>query len=414
MKKPVRVAMISIFLCGASSVIAQEAAPRPAKVVTASSSASVISRTYPAVVLPSREVELSFRVSGRLIELPIRGAAPVAEGDVIARLDPRDFESQIAQLNSQLAQANAQLEALQAGARPEEIAALEANVAAAQAQLDQARDAVERTRTLVERGVSTTAQLEGAEAEFRVAEANLRAQQEQLRIGQVGGRAEEIAASEAAVQGIEAQLKVARDNLEDATLRAPFDGVIARRDVENFSNVQAGQSIALLQRLDVVHLAFDIPGPDVTALTRQGPEKITNVARFDALPGETYEAEVVEFSLQADSATQTYRGRVAVDVPDDAVILPGMIANVTSSVPGEAAQLSVPLTAIAAGSDGSALVWRVDDSGTVSGQPVTLGDASGTTVTVIEGLAEGDTIIAAGVGQIIEGMTVRPITQVGN
>lgn len=387
---------------------------RPAKVVAATSSDSVVTRTYPATVLPAREVELSFRVSGRLIELPIRGATPVEEGDVIARLDPRDFESQIAQLTSQLAQANAQLEALRAGARPEEIAALEANVSAANAQLDQARDNVERTRTLVERGVSTTAQLEGAEAEFRVAEANVRAQEEQLRIGQIGGRAEEIVAAEAAVEGVEAQLKVARDNLEDATLRAPFKGIIARRDVENFANIQAGQSIALLQFLDVVHLSFDIPGPDVTSLTRQGPEKITNTARFDALPNKVFEAEVVEFSLQADSATQTYRGRVAVDVPDEAVILPGMIANVTSSVPGDSAQIRVPLTAIAAASDGSSLVWRVDDAGKVTGQPVTLGEASGTTIPVLEGLGEGDTVIAAGVGQIIEGMTVRPITQIGD
>ncbi len=391
-----------------------EGSPRPAKVFSVTLSDSVLSRTYPASVLPSREVELSFRVSGRLIELPIRGATQVSEGDIIARLDPRDFESQIAQLNSQLAQANAQLDALRAGARPEEIAALEANVEAAQAQVDQARDNVERTRTLVERGASTNAQLEAAEAEFRVAQANLTAQQEQLRIGQVGGRAEDIVASEAALKGLETQLKVAEDNLADATLRAPFDGVIARRDVENFSNVQTGQSIALLQALDVVHLAFDIPGPDVTTLTRQGPERISNKASFDALPGTTFEAEVVEFSLQADSTTQTYRGRVAVEVPEDAVILPGMIANVTSSAPGDAAILRIPLTAVAANADGSASVWKVSETNSVSAQPVTLGEATGAFVAVTEGLADGDTIVAAGVSRIIDGMTIRPIEQVGN
>ena len=101
-----------------------------------------------------------------------------------------------------------------------------------------------------------------------MAQANLRAQQEQLRIGEIGGRPEEIAAAEAAMRGIDAQIKVARDNLSDATLTAPFDGIIARRDIENFSNVSAGQSIALLQRIQVVHLAFDIPSLDVTQLTR--------------------------------------------------------------------------------------------------------------------------------------------------
>ncbi len=405
---------LAIFLGVAGAALAQEGVPRPAKVFTVIATEDVLRRTYPATVLPSREVELSFRVSGRLIELPIRAAVSVAEGDVIARLDPRDFESQIAQTQSQIAQADAQLDALRAGARTEEIAALEAAVASAEAQLEQARDEVERTRQLVDRGVVATAQLEAAEAQFRVADANLRAQQEQLRIGQSGGRPEDILAAEAAIAGLDAQLKVVRDNLADATLRAPFSGIIARRDVENFSNIQAGQSIALLQKLEVVDLAFDIPGPDVTAMTRNGPQSITNTVVFDALPDMIFEAEFVEFSLQADSVTQTYRGRLSVQVPEGAMILPGMVANIIATTPGDDMKLEIPLTAVTASPDGSPLVWRVDDSGTVAGQPVTLGEASGAMVAILEGLAEGDTVVSAGVGQIIDGMQVRPITQVGN
>lgn len=196
---------------------------------------------------------------------------------------------------------------------------MEAAVASAQAQVDQTREALTRAEQLLERGVSTRAQLEAAQAEFRVAEANLRSQQEQLRIGQVGGRPEDIVATEAGLEAIDAQLIIAQDALADATLTAPFDGIVARRDIENFTNVQAGQSIALLQGLDVVHLAFDIPGPDVTDLTRNGPGEITNTAVFDSLPGQVFDAETVEFSVQADSATQTYRGRVAVEVPEGSI-----------------------------------------------------------------------------------------------
>ena len=195
---------------------------------------------------------------------------------------------------------------------------------------------------------------------------------------------------------------------------APFDGVVARRDIENFSNVQAGQSIVLLQGLDIVHLAFDIPGPDVTELSRNGPDQITNVAVFDALPGQVFDAELVEFSVQADSATQTYRGRVGVSVPEGAVILPGMVANVISSTQGDEAQVSAPLSAIAATPEGAPFVWLVDDTGSVSAQPVTLGQAAGGMVVVSEGLSDGDVIVSAGVSEIIDGMTIRPITQVGN
>lgn len=303
---------------------------------------------------------------------------------------------------------------MRAGARAEEIVALEAAVESAQAQVDQTREALERAEELLERGVSTQAQLEAAQAEFRVAEANLRAQQEQLRIGQVGGRPEDIAAAEAAIRGIDAQIKVARDSLSDATLLAPFDGIVARRDIENFSNVSAGQSIVLLQGLDVVHLAFDIPSPDVIELTRNGPGQISNTAVFDALPGQEFEAEIVEFSVQADSATQTYRGRVAVDVPEGAVILPGMVANVIASTQGSAAQVRAPLSAIAATPDGAPFVWLVDDAGKVSQQAVSLGEAVGSQVVVTEGLEDGAIIVSAGVSEIIDGMTIRPITQVGN
>lgn len=402
------------FLLNSGIVFAQDAAVRPAKVAEVISTGATVTRNYPARVLPSREIELSFKVSGPVINLPVRAATEVKAGDVIAQIDPRDFENQIAQLQSQKDQAEAQLAALKSGARAEEILALEAAVESAQAQVDQTRDALTRVRQLLERGVSSKAQEEAAEAQFRVAEANLRAQQEQLRIGQIGGRPEEIAASEAAIRGIDAQIKIARDSLSDATLKAPFDGIIARRDIENFSNVQAGQSIVLLQGLDVVHLAFDIPSPDVTELSRNGPGQITNIATFDALPGQEFEAEIVEFSVQADSATQTYRGRVAVTVPENAVILPGMVANVMSSTKGAAEQLLVPLSAIAARSDGAPFVWRVAADGAVSDQPVTLGAAQGGFVQVTEGVAAGDLIVSAGVGEIIAGMTVRPITQIGN
>lgn len=393
---------------------AQEQSIRPAKVAEITATDATVSRRYPASVLPSREIELSFKVSGQVIGLPVRAASTVEAGDVIAQIDKRDFENQLSALQSQRDQAAAQLEALKAGARAEEIIALEAAVESAQAQADQTREALARAEELLRRGVSTRAQVEGAQAESRVAEANLRAQQEQLRIGRVGGRPEDIAASEAAIRGIDAQIKVAQDALSDTTLIAPFDGIIARRDIENFSNVQAGQTIVLLQGLDVVHLAFDIPGPDVTVLTRNGPDQISNTASFDALPGQEFPTEVVEFSVQADSATQTYRGRVAVEVPEGAVILPGMVGNVVSSTEGAGVQVVAPLSAIASRPDGEPFVWLVDDGGVVSDRAVELGEARGADIVIKNGLSEGDVVVAAGVSEIQGGMTIRPIRQVGN
>lgn len=374
---------------------------------------AAFARTYPAIVRPSQEAELSFRLSGRVIELPVRASDQISQGDVIAQLDPRDFEAQVLQLQGQLDQANAQFQALRSGARDEEVAALEAAVEAAAAQADQAQDQVARTAQLAERGVVSDAQLDQEEASLRVAEAQLRSAQEQLTIGQSGGRAEDVAAAEAALRVLESQLQAAQDNLDDATLRAPFDGFIARRDVENFTNIQAGQTIVLMQKLSTVHLVFDVPGPDVTTFAISNNNQVEVV--FDAMPGERFAAELVEFSTEADTATQTYRGRVAVQLPEMTPIFPGMVASVFASTQLNGSQsLTIPLSAIAAMADGSPAAWIVDTAdNSVRQVSVVLGDVTGPNVEVREGLSAGDTVVSAGVTRLEEGMTIRPITQVG-
>ena len=402
------------FWCALPGIgLSQEEAPRPAKVFTVEEAPSVLVRQYPGLVLPSREVELSFQVSGRVTELPIRAAVQVEEGDLIAALDPRDFETQIAQLQSQIDQAEANLSALRTGARSEEVAALEAAVASAQAQVDQALETAERTRQLAERGVVSQAQLDNDEATLRVAEANLTAQEEQLEIGLAGGRPEEIEAAEAAIRGLEAQLQVAENNLEYASLRAPFSGIIARRDIDNFSIIQAGQPVALLQALATIHMSFNVPAPDVIALSTGGPNQIRNQVTFDALPGQVFDGETVEFFVQADAGTQTYQGRIAVEVPQGSVILPGMAGRVIASTEGDTTQMMIPLTAVAATANGDPFVWVVGADNTTSARDVDLGEASGAQVAVLGGIEPGEVIVAAGVGHILEGMTVRPVTQIG-
>ena len=108
-------ALVSTILLGGLAVSCEpsekqdargrDTGPRPVKTVVVKAKPAEIRRVYPAVILPGREVELSFRVSGQIVELPIRGALRVEKGDVVAQLDTRDFETELARLKSQLAQA---------------------------------------------------------------------------------------------------------------------------------------------------------------------------------------------------------------------------------------------------------------------------------------------------------------------
>jgi len=400
------------FAIGVSALQAQEV-PRPAKVEAVTS--DMVSRiwTFPAIVLPSREVSLSFRISGQVIELPVRAALPVAEGDTIAKLDPRDFEARVRQLESQRDQAVAQLEALRSGAREEEVRALEAALESARAQAERASADTERTRQLVQRNIASRVMLEQAETQLRVSEAALRAQEEQLAIAIAGGRVEEIEAAEAGLRGLESQLETARDTLSDVTLAAPFDGVVARRSIDNFTLVQAGQEIVLLQNISTLHLAFDVPAAQVQAIGRVAEELSVTVS-FSGSDTE-YPAELVEYSIQADAETQTYRGRVAVDAPDDTIVFPGMVGRVLVRPSGHGAPvLKVPVSAIGAGLDGEPFVWVVGESGKVAKRSVMTGSVTGSRVEILSGLDADETVIAAGVSRLREGMTVRPIERVGD
>ena len=386
---------------------------RPLKVVTVDLTNTIIEKTYSAVVLPAQEVELSFRVSGKLVELPIRGGANVKEGDVIAQLDKRDFEAEITRLTSQLDQANAQMTALTSGARAEDVAALEASVAAVEAQVTAARDQLDRSEKLFKQKIVAKAKVEGDQTSLRVAEAELEAKKQELIKGKAGARAEDVAAQEAVIKGLQSNLKSLNDNLSDATLRAPFDGIIATRKVENFSNIQAKESIATLQALSTPNLIFDVPGPDVAVFAKI--ETLGLKVILDSIPGREFVAKRSEFSTQADAATQTYRGRVSIENPEADPILPGMTGALTvSAEQNSVAKLMVPLASVVSGADGSPFVWLVSqDTNKIAKNSVTIGSAVGSTIEVKSGLTKGDMIAVAGLSALQEDMLVKPVTVIG-
>ncbi|MEL6946643.1 MAG: efflux RND transporter periplasmic adaptor subunit [Pseudomonadota bacterium] len=362
--------------------------------------------------MPAREVDLSFRVAGRIVDIPVRSGQNVKQGDVIAKLEKRDFEAEITRTHSQLEQAEAQLTALKSGARAEDVAALEAAVAAVEAEVQAARNQVSRSERLFKRQVVAKAKVDQDKTALRVAEAELEAKKQELAKGIAGARAEEVAAQEAVIKGLKSNLQSLQDNLADATLRAPFDGIIATRSVENFANVQAKEPIVRLQALTTPNLSFAVPASDVPPFAKADKLELSVV--LDSIPGKTFEAERSEFSTQADAATQTFRGRVSIQNPNKEPILPGMTGVLTVVVTEATREtVGVPISAIAAEPDGAAYVWIVVDGGKVTKRSVKTGAASAARVVINEGLKDGDVVVSAGLSALQEGMVVKPISTVG-
>ena len=409
------VALSLIAGCDDGTDIAAGNAPspaRPVKTVTITDHDALLRFQYPVVVAASQEVALSFRVPGKLNALLVGAGDTVKAGQPIAQLDTRDFNAQVAQLTSQLTQARAQLAAMTSGARSEDLASARAELAGAKAQFNAAQAQARRTVELYKKGISARAAVDRDMASLRVAHAQVKVQQQLIAKSQSGARTEDREAQQAMIDGILTQIEMAQNAVNDTVLRAPFDGVIADRKVDNFANVQAKEVIVTLQSEAGLELILDVPGADIIELARDPNPK--GIAQLDNAPDHQFQARLVEFSSEPDATTNTYRTRVAIDRPDNIAILSGMTGRLDVTIAaGAPSKLAIPAAAVAGHPDGSAFVWTVSDRGLVEKRDVALGAATASDVPVLKGLSPGDEIVVAGVSQLMAGMAVRPMTAEG-
>src|SRR5215475_945487 len=193
-----------------------------------------------------RQVNLGFKVAGRIKELKVDEGATIAEGQAVASLDRVYFEDNIAQLKAQRDQAKASLAKLEAGNRPEEIAQAEATVREREATVTNAKISFERAEELLKRAVGSRKAFDDAQAAYREAEARLNSARQSLRLMQAGSRIEDIEAGRAQLADREAALQVAMRQLFDADLTAPSQGVVLSRVREVGAIVAPGETVFVL------------------------------------------------------------------------------------------------------------------------------------------------------------------------
>ena len=303
---------------------------------------------FPGTVEADVEVDLSFEVGGRLVDFPVRRGMVVAQGDVLGKLDPRNFENQV----------------------------------------------------------------KNAEADLERAQSSLGRIEKALKVNAVSQ--DEYSQARAAVAKAEAQLAIQRKALDDTQLEARFQGVVSDTFADQFDTVSPGQPVLKLQDVATLTIAVSIPESYVQLAT---PDKLGSASfsvRFDSLPGQSFPVQLKEFVTTADPITQTYRATFSMEKPDGVFLLPGMSGTVVvEGVKPSAAGglLAVPSDAVGFASDGEAFVWVLDaqDDGiyAVRRQTIALGQRLGADVEVLDGLAPGVRIAAAGVAILTEGRRVR-------
>jgi multidrug efflux system membrane fusion protein len=332
---------------------------RPVKLMKVGGSLAGKTRKLPGTVRAADRVDLAFQVPGTLVELPVKEGQTVKKGTLVARIDPRDYETNLRNAEGVLAKAQAGL--IYA------IAEYQRYVKVKETDAGAVSDSMVSLKRAAE----------------KVARADL--------------------------QSAKATVAAAEDQLGYTRLKAPFDGVIAQKYVDNFKEVQAKEAVLSLQNVTDVEVIIDVPELMIAPIRKTLPRFY---AEFTADPIRRFELQIKEFATQADSVTQTYRVVLAMPAPSGIRILPGMTVNVAIEFTEEAeagAEILIPAIAVLADNAGRSHVWVIDPQ-TMKAQrrEVTTGDLSGSdSIRIVSGLNADETIAISGVSTLSEGQTVR-------
>jgi HlyD family secretion protein len=287
-----------------------------------------------------RDVNLGFRVGGRVLRMLVDEGDVVKPGELLAELDPAPSEREVAEARANVAALAARLSLLRAGYRPEDVAQAAAQVSEREATLANAQTLLARELQLADTGASTRERLEQAQASRDEAQARLRASREALAESRSGYRKEEIAEAAGNLERAKATLAQAQLRLDDTRLLAPSAGIVLTRAVEPGAMVGTSSMVISLSLVQPVWVRAYVKE---THLAAAKPGTIVQV-RADSLPGKVFRGQVGFLSPVAEFTPKNvetpdlrtdlvYRVRVVVEDPQ-AQLRQGMPVTVDLSPAG--------------------------------------------------------------------------------
>ncbi len=306
-------------------------------------------------------VEVKPKIQGRLEKLELAGGgettegAEVRRGEVIAELDWRELEAEVALAEAQARQAEVAME--DRGRERQRLEALFAEEVAT----EQARDAAV------------------------TAHESARAAQAQAQ----------------------ARMELARVNRAEAEVRAPMDGVVAERHVDPGAMVGPSVGIVKIAQMDPLRLRLAIPAR-LLPMLEEGKTRIR--VGTDVWPGRERECVLARIFPEADPATRTVTAEVRLENPKEEggwPLRPGMYATAQLTLATSPGALAVPASAVIRALDRK-LVFTVRD-GVARATEVRTGIREGEWIEVVEGLSEGDEYVAMGQNKLTDGAAVERV-----
>jgi HlyD family secretion protein len=286
-----------------------------------------------------RQVNLGFKVPGRIEKLNVDEGDTVATGQTLASLDKVYFNDALAQVRAQRDQSAANYDKLKNGNRPEEIAQARAAVAEREAALTNARVILQRAQTLLNSPAGSPKSFDDAQAAERQADALLNSARAALLLAEAGFRKEDITLGKGQVDERVAAAEVAERNLKDADLIAPSKGTVLSRVREAGAIVAAGETVYVLSLTTPIWVRTYVSEPE---LGRVRPGMAVEI-KTDTPGGKTFAGKVGFISPTAEFTPKTvettelrtslvYRLRIVVDDPTG-YLRQGMPVTITASPP---------------------------------------------------------------------------------
>jgi HlyD family secretion protein len=329
-------------------------------------------------VTARRRATIASKITGKLVEVNVEEGMAVREGQILARLDD-------ATLRATLALAEAQVEAARRGVRENEV------------RLNEAKLTFTRLSRLIKEGLVTQAELEAAEAQVDSFDARILAAREQVKVA-------------------EQQVALAKTNLDDTIIRAPFSGVAISKDAqpgETVSPVSAGggftrTGICTIVDMESLEIEVDV---NEAYINRVRPRQDVSAA-LDAYPDSPIPARVITTVPTADRQKATVLVRIGFNELDSR-ILPDMGVKVTflrddaDTDLGTARPVTlVPKSAIRTEGERS-YAFVVSSAGIVDRRAVTTGGTDGDRLEVLAGLAAGERVVVSPPPELANGAQVE-------
>jgi RND family efflux transporter MFP subunit len=357
----------------------------PVNVVRVERTALDRSVTVTGTLAAEEQVILSLKVTGRLEEMLVDLGSPVRRGQVVARLTPTDFDLRLRQSVAALQQARARLGLDPDGTDDSVEIERTSIVRQAKAGLDESRRQRDRYATFVERGISARAELESADAQLQIAD------------GRYQDALEEVRNRQAILAQRRSEVALARQQLDDTTLRSPIDGVVRERHAFAGEYRSAGTPVVTVVRQHPLRLQLAVP-ERASANVRTGQVVHVSVEGDDQM----YQGRVARLSPAITEGNRTLAIEAA--VPNEhGRLRPGTFAR-AEIVTDQTMSIVVPQSALVIFAGVEKVL--VAQEGAVREQRVRTGRRMEDRVEILDGVGPGDLVIT-NPGGLADGAIVR-------